>query len=41
MKTTPKINTNTNNLVRKKILSEFAQLISDEEMNPLVAISIL
>jgi hypothetical protein len=37
----PKINSNTNNLVRKKILSEFTELVTDDEINPLVAISIL
>lgn len=37
----PKINSNTNNLVRKKILSEFTELVTDDEMNPLVALSIL
>ena len=38
---TPKINANTNDLVRKKILSEFMQLISDSVLNPLLALSIL
>ena len=37
----PKINSNTNDLVRKKILSEFMQLISDSVLNPLLALSIL
>ncbi len=41
MMMSPKINSNTNNLVRKKILSEFTELVTDDEMNPLVAISIL
>lgn len=38
---TPKINANTNDYVRKKILAEFMQLISDSVMNPLLALSIL
>ena len=37
----PKINANTNDLVRRKILSEFMNLISDSKMNPLLALSVL
>lgn len=37
----PKINKNTNVLVLRKILSEFAELVTDEDINPLVALSIL
>jgi hypothetical protein len=37
----PKINKNTNGLVLKRILSEFAELATDEDINPLVALSIL
>lgn len=37
----PKINRNTNTLVLKKINSEFKELATDEEINPLIALSIL
>ena len=37
----PKINRNTNALVLKKIHSEFKELATDEEINPLIALSIL
>ena len=37
----PKINKNTNGLVLKKIHTEFAELVTDVEINPLVALSIL
>jgi hypothetical protein len=37
----PKINSNTNELVRKKILAEFMNLITDESMNPLLALSVI
>ncbi len=37
----PKINKNTNILVLKKINAEFDQLITDQEINPLIALSVL
>jgi hypothetical protein len=37
----PKINKNTNLLVLKKINSEFDDLVTDEDINPLIALSIL
>lgn len=37
----PKINKNTNALVLKKIHAEIDQLITEEDINPLIALSIL
>ena len=37
----PKINKNTNILVLNKINSYFYQLITDQEINPLIALSVL
>jgi hypothetical protein len=37
----PKINKNTNGLVLRKIHTEFAELVTDDDINPLVALSIL
>lgn len=37
----PKINKNTNILVLKKINSQFDELITDQEINPLIALSVL
>lgn len=37
----PKINKNTNALVLKKINAEIDELITDEDINPLIALSIL
>lgn len=37
----PKINKNTNLLVLKKINTQFDELITDEEINPLIALSVL
>jgi hypothetical protein len=41
MMMSPKINKNTNLLVLKKINSEFSELVTDEDINPLIALSIL
>jgi len=37
----PKINQNTNILVIRKILTEFAELVHEDEINPFTAILIL
>jgi hypothetical protein len=37
----PNINKNTNELVIKKIFNEFIDLVTEEEVTPMVAITIL
>lgn len=37
----PKINSNTNVLVLNKIRNEFRELVTEEELNPLIALSVL
>jgi hypothetical protein len=37
----PKINKNTNQLVRKKIFNEFMYLTNDSSMNPILALSVI
>lgn len=37
----PKINRNTNALVLRKIQAELSELITDDELNPLIALSVL
>jgi hypothetical protein len=41
MMMSPKINRNTNALVLKKINTEFGELVTDDDINPLVALSVL
>jgi hypothetical protein len=38
---TPQINSNTNNLVIKKIYSEFTEKVQEEVISPLLAITVL
>ena len=38
---TPQINSNTNNLVIKKIYSEFTAKVQEEVVSPLLAITVL
>jgi hypothetical protein len=41
MMMSPKINKNTNALVLKRINTEFNELVTDEDINPLIALSVL
>lgn len=41
MMMSPKINRNTNALVLRKINTEFGELVTDDDINPLVALSVL